>query len=81
LRWDALELGEASGRSVFVPRGCAHGFLTLHERSTVAYLIDGAYVPQAARILRWNDPVIGIAWPVPDPILSERDRSAPDYRT
>ena len=83
LRWNAVELDEASGRAVFVPRGCAHGFLTLAEDSTVAYLIEGAYVPEAARTMRWDDPAAGIEWPLPAgamPLLSARDRSAPDYR-
>lgn len=83
LCWDAVELKEASGRSVYVPRGCAHGFLTLVEHSTVAYLIEGPYVPLSARTLRWNDPAIAIEWPLPahaQPLLSERDQTAPDYQ-
>ncbi len=83
MRWNAVELDEASGRAVYVPRGCAHGFLTRVENSTVAYLIEGAYVPESARTLRWDDPAVGIEWPLPagvQPMLSDRDRSAPDYR-
>ena len=83
LRWEAIELGEERGRAVYVPRGCAHGFLTLEDRSTVAYLIEGAYAPDSAATLRWNDPAVGIDWPLPAgsrPIVSSRDGSAPDYR-
>lgn len=83
LGWQAVELNEGCGRAVYVPRGCAHGFLTLAENSTVAYLIEGRYVPESARTLRWNDPAVGIEWPLPahtEPLLSARDRSAPDFR-
>jgi dTDP-4-dehydrorhamnose 3,5-epimerase len=79
LRWEAVTLDESDGRALFVPRGCAHGYLTLADRSTVTYLIEGAYLPEASAVVRWNDPAIGIEWPIPDPILSERDRTAPDY--
>jgi dTDP-4-dehydrorhamnose 3,5-epimerase len=80
LRWHAIELREGDGMSVFIPRGCAHGFLTLEPRSTVSYLLDGEYQPQSARVLRWDDPAVGIHWPCRDPILSLRDRQAPLYR-
>lgn len=77
LRWSAVELSAACGDSHFIPAGCAHGFLTLSDASTVAYLIEGPYRPDAARTLRWNDPALGVRWPVEDPILSDNDRNAP----
>lgn len=80
LRWEAAELSAASGRAIYIPAGCAHGFVSLTACTTVAYLVEGAYKPAAATTLRWNDPAVGITWPVVDPILSERDRSAPDFR-
>jgi dTDP-4-dehydrorhamnose 3,5-epimerase len=76
-RWSAVHLSEACGNVHFIPAGCAHGFLTLTDASTVAYLIEGPYRPEAARTLRWNDPKIGVPWPIEDPILSEKDRNAP----
>jgi dTDP-4-dehydrorhamnose 3,5-epimerase len=79
LQWEAVTLDESASRALFVPRGCAHGYLTLADDSTVTYLIEGAYVPDAAAVVRWNDPAIGIDWPIAEPILSERDRAAPDY--
>jgi dTDP-4-dehydrorhamnose 3,5-epimerase len=79
LRWEAVELSAASGRAVFIPAGCAHGFVTLTDQATVAYLIQGNYEPAAAGTVRWNDPTFGIQWPVNSPILSERDRLAPDF--
>jgi dTDP-4-dehydrorhamnose 3,5-epimerase len=80
LRWDALELSAASGTVVHVPRGCAHGFVTLVDGATLAYAIEGAYRPDAGGILRWDDPLINIAWPNRSPILSEQDRLAADYQ-
>jgi dTDP-4-dehydrorhamnose 3,5-epimerase len=80
LRWAAVELAAASGRAVYIPSGCAHGFLTLEDHSTVAYLIENDYRPEATATLRWNDPRFGIQWPVSEPILSERDRFAPDFQ-
>jgi dTDP-4-dehydrorhamnose 3,5-epimerase len=79
LLWDSAELSAGSGKSVFIPAGCAHGFVTLEENSTVFYLIEGDYNPSVAGTVRWNDSRISINWPIADPILSERDKNAPDY--
>jgi dTDP-4-dehydrorhamnose 3,5-epimerase len=80
LRWEGVELDPAAARAVFVPPGCAHGYVTLEDDTTVAYLIEGVYVPEAVAVVRWNDPAAAVKWPVSDPILSDGDRSAPDYR-
>jgi dTDP-4-dehydrorhamnose 3,5-epimerase len=80
LQWEGLELDASASRALLIPRGCAHGYVTLVDRTTLAYLIEGAYVPQAAGVVRWNDAAIGIGWPVSEPILSDKDRLAPDYR-
>jgi len=80
LRWVSAELTEASGQALYIPHGCAHGFLTMQDHTTVAYLIEGDYCPEATGTLRWNDPAVGIEWPTRDPILSERDRMAPDFQ-
>jgi dTDP-4-dehydrorhamnose 3,5-epimerase len=79
LRWHGETLEPASGRTVFVPAGCAHGFLALKDETTIAYLIAGDYKPAASEVVRWNDPAFGIEWPMTDPVLSERDRVAPDF--
>ena len=75
--WASYVLAAQSGKSLFIPRGFAHGFLTLEENTTVAYLIEGRYMPAQSRVLSWNDPEIGIDWPVDDPILSDLDKFAP----
>jgi len=76
-RWAATELVAGDGRSHYIPHGCAHGFATLEDHSTVAYLIEGAYVAEASAVVRWNDPSLAVPWPVIDPILSDKDRVAP----
>jgi len=81
LQWEAIELSASSGRSLYIPAGCAHGFITREDNTTVSYLIEGDYNPIAGRVIRWNDPVIGINWPVDDPFISEKDRTAPDLET
>jgi dTDP-4-dehydrorhamnose 3,5-epimerase len=78
-RWDAVELTAANRRLLFVPQGFAHGFLTLADDTEVFYQISAAYRPEAARGVRWNDPVFGIDWPGSPVVISRRDASYPDY--
>jgi dTDP-4-dehydrorhamnose 3,5-epimerase len=79
LSWSAQELGGDSGRSLLIPRGCAHGFVALTDDVVMAYLIEGEYHPSSASVIRWDDPLIGIHWPCSTPILSDTDRLAKDY--
>lgn len=82
-RWLGVELDAAGGRSLFVPAGCAHGFQTLQDGSEVHYQMTRAYVPEAARGVRWDDPAFAIEWPDPpggaERILSAHDRAFADY--
>ena len=80
-RWGAIELSAASGKAVYIPAGCAHGFATLEDNTTIAYLIEGEYRPESAAVVRWNDPALGIDWPVSVPIISDKDRQAQDLAT
>jgi dTDP-4-dehydrorhamnose 3,5-epimerase len=75
LRWHALELNADNRLALYVPEGFAHGFQTLADDSEVLYQMSESYRPDLARGLRWDDPRLKIKWPLPDPILSERDRS------
>ena len=76
-QWVGTELTEGDGKSLYIPPGCAHGFATLADNSTVAYLIQGTYVPEASSVIRWDDPTLGVEWPIDVPILSDKDRTAP----
>jgi len=64
-------------RSVFVPPGCAHGFVTLTDDTEVYYMISVAHAPEFSRGVRWNDPAFGIEWPFPPAVISARDASYP----
>jgi dTDP-4-dehydrorhamnose 3,5-epimerase len=81
LRWEAVELTAENRRSVYVPRGVAHGFQTLVDATELLYMIDTPYVEAAARGVRWDDPAFGIDWPDPGGarVISERDLSFADY--
>jgi dTDP-4-dehydrorhamnose 3,5-epimerase len=66
-------------RALYVPENFAHGFLTLTDDAEVFYQMSESYEPAAARGIRWDDPAFGISWPEPITIISERDRTYPDY--
>lgn len=72
-RWDSLVLSEDNHKMVLVPRGLAHGYCTLTEKSDVLYKVDNFYRPEAEGGLLWNDPDLQIDWPVTDPLMSEKD--------
>jgi dTDP-4-dehydrorhamnose 3,5-epimerase len=75
-----IELTADNGLMLYVPRGCAHGFLTLSEDCQVVYQVSNFYDPGAEAGVRWDDPFFAIDWPVQAPILSARDASFPDFR-
>ncbi len=75
-KWYGTTLSAANRRTLWIPEGFAHGFLSLTE-SEVLYKIAGRYARDCERAIRWDDPAIGIEWPLEGaPILSERDRGA-----
>jgi dTDP-4-dehydrorhamnose 3,5-epimerase len=78
--WIAIVLKADRRNMVYVPEGCAHGFLTLQDNTEVFYQMSQFYTPEAARGVRWNDPAFAIEWPVPVEIISDRDRTYPDFQ-
>lgn len=78
-KWAAVELTPANKKMLYVPEGFAHGYQTLKPNTEVSYWMSNFYLPDAQRGVRWNDPTFAIRWPFPDPILSENDRSLPDF--
>lgn len=80
LKWTAAELSARNQRMLYIPEGCAHGFLTLEDDSEMLYLITAEYSPSHARGVRWNDPAFGIQWPANVRVINERDRGYADYR-
>jgi dTDP-4-dehydrorhamnose 3,5-epimerase len=79
-RWTGFELTPANGRMLYAPVGTAHGFVTLADDCEVLYQMSYPYVSEAARGVRFDDPAFGIEWPVEPAVISERDRSYPDFR-
>jgi dTDP-4-dehydrorhamnose 3,5-epimerase len=75
----AVELRRGSYRMLYVPEGVAHGFQTLEDDTEVAYQISEFHRPEAARGVRWDDPAFAIPWPEPVRLVSDRDRSYPDF--
>lgn len=77
-KWFGLELTAENKKQLLIPKGFAHGFMTLTEDVEVQYKVDELYAPECDRGIIWNDPEIGIEWPINiKPILSEKDEKAP----
>lgn len=74
-RWVAAELSEANHRQLWVPPGFAHGFVVLSDAALFAYKCTQPYRPEHERVLKWNDPSVGIEWPVASPTVSARDET------
>lgn len=74
-KYVAVELSEDNKRQLFIPRGFAHGFLVLSDVAIFTYKVDNVYAPQQEASIRWNDPTIGIQWPIAasDVLTSEKD--------
>lgn len=77
-KWVGYELSAENGAQLFIPAGFAHGFATLQSDSEIIYKCSDYYAPESEGALRWDDPAIGIVWPLKDAaILSEKDAVAP----
>jgi dTDP-4-dehydrorhamnose 3,5-epimerase len=76
-RWFATELTAQNRRSLFVPKGLAHGFITLCDDTEVLYMISVPYAPGFERGVRWNDPALGISWPIAPVHMAPRDAAYP----
>jgi dTDP-4-dehydrorhamnose 3,5-epimerase len=77
--WSAVELTADNHRMVYVPQGCAHGYLTLEPDTELLYSTSAAYDPRAATGVRYDDPTFGIEWPAPITLVSAADRGWPLY--
>ena len=76
-KWVGAELSEQNNRQMWVPPGFAHGFLVLSESADFLYKTTDFYAPEHERSLLWNDPAVGVEWPLTsDPLLSDKDRVA-----
>jgi len=76
-KWVAVELSEENKKQLLVPKGFAHGFITLTDNVEVQYKVDEYYSPENDRSIRFDDPEIGVDWGIENPILSDKDLNAP----
>lgn len=79
-KWIAVELTEYNKKQLFIPKGFAHGFLTLTDNVEVQYKVDEYYSPANDRSIRFDDPQIGVDWGIENPILSDKDLKAPLFK-
>jgi len=77
--WFGTTLNETNHQSLYVPRGFAHGFLTLEDATELLYSIADPFVPASGAGVRWNDRAFGIEWPASPRIISERDANYRDF--
>lgn len=80
--WVGLRMSAEDGKQIFVPKGFAHGFMTLEPDTEVLYKVSAYYAPAAERAIRFDDAEIGIIWPFPTEmaVLSSKDANAPSFR-
>ena len=76
-QWEGHVLDDEKHRQLFVPAGFGHGFAVLSEEADVSYLLSSTYDPATEAGIAWDDPDVGVEWPVDEPLLSERDKQAP----
>jgi dTDP-4-dehydrorhamnose 3,5-epimerase len=76
-QWEGHELDDSSHRQLFVPVGFAHGFCVVSDEADVLYKVSSYYDPATEAGIAWDDPDVGVEWPVSEPQVSERDRNAP----
>ena len=76
-RWVGLELSEENRRQLWIPPGFAHGFCVVSDTADFFYKCTELYAPETERVVRWDDPALGIRWPIAAPLLSAKDRAAP----
>lgn len=74
-KWFGIELTAENRKLLYVPKGFAHGFMTLEPNTEMLYFVSSHYSPQAERGLRWDDPDVGIAWPHVPAVMSDKDRA------
>jgi dTDP-4-dehydrorhamnose 3,5-epimerase len=78
-RWSGVELSAENRTAVYIPKGFAHGFLTLSDDTEVFYQMSEPFQPECAAGVRWNDPAFGVSWPADVRVISDRDQAYPNF--
>ena len=78
-QWTSVELTAMNRRALYVPKGFAHGYITLTDNVEAYYHVSTPYSPPHSSGVRWNDPAFGITWPFAPSVISEKDRTWPDF--
>ena len=79
MQWYGVELSQDNEKMLFLPEGCAHGFITLEDHTEATYQVSEFYSPEYEGGVRYNDPAFKIDWPLEPTVLSEKDANWPDY--
>ena len=79
MKWAGFDLTDDNHRQLYVPEGFGHGFITLTDDAAVTYMVSAFYAPGAEGGLRWNDPGLGLKWPLEPAVISEKDANWPDF--
>ena len=79
-QWDSMTLSEDNRKMLYLPEGLALGMCTLTDNGTLLYKMGDYYAPESAGTIKWDDPDIGIDWPVDNPIISEKDSGAQSFK-
>ncbi|WP_339925363.1 dTDP-4-dehydrorhamnose 3,5-epimerase [uncultured Cyclobacterium sp.] len=80
-KWTGVELSEENNRMLFVPRGFAHGFITLEDNTAIQYMVSQFYTPGAEKGIKWDDPKFNIQWPIDIAVISEKDNTHPYFNS
>ena len=80
LKWTGVELSAQNHRLIYIPEGFAHGYVTLVDNTEIFYLVSQYYAPEYERGVRWDDKRFSIDWPITDVIISEKDKTWPDFK-
>ncbi|RZS96968.1 dTDP-4-dehydrorhamnose 3,5-epimerase [Cecembia calidifontis] len=79
LKWFGTELSEKNNEMIFVPPGCAHGYLSLEDFTAVSYMVNTPYSPGFEGGIRYDDPIFNIKWPIEISVVSEKDQNIPNF--
>ena len=77
IKWEGFHLTEGDGVALYIPKGVAHGYITMTDNSTIIYFVDQEYKPSADNGIRWDDPSVGIKWPIQPLVISDKDKGFP----